>query len=251
MRERAARTRLVRRLPHVTFRPRPGGNSFDVSGAEEFVPKTSSLTELERAASACRGCDLYKDATQTVFGAGPRAARLMLVGEQPGDQEDKAGEPFVGPAGGMLMKALASAGIDRTDTYVTNAVKHFKFEVVAERGKRRIHKKPSRSEVVACQPWLLAEMAAVQPRVVVCLGATAAQSLFGGSFRLTQHRGEVLHLDDKHRHGLPEEVDPAIVVTIHPSAVLRGPSEDRDKALAGLVADLKVASVASSTGSPQ
>ena len=139
----------------------------------------------------CQRCDLYRNATQTVFGDGARTASLVLVGEQPGDQEDKAGKPFVGPAGRLLDKALAAADIDRESVYLTNAVKHFKFE---ERGKRRIHKAPNRTEVVACQPWLLAELNAIQPDVVVLLGATAAKSLMGSSFRLTQHRGEVLRL---------------------------------------------------------
>jgi DNA polymerase len=161
----------------------------------------------------------------------------MMVGEQPGDQEDRAGKPFVGPAGRLLDKAVSAAGIDRDRIYVTNAVKHFKFE---QRGERRIHKTPSRTEVVACQPWLLAEINAVQPDVVVLLGATAAKSLMGNSFRLTAHRGEVLRLpaaDEK----VSLDVDPAVVATVHPSAVLRGPPEDREKAFDALVADLEFA----------
>lgn len=214
-----------------------------MSGAEEFVPETHDLAELADAAAQCRGCGLFEAATQAVFGAGRSSARIMLIGEQPGDQEDRAGEPFVGPAGRLLESALEQAGIRRSDAYVTNAVKHFKFEM-APRGKRRIHKKPSRSEVVACRPWLVAELVAVRPDLVVCLGATAAQSLFGGSFRLTQHRGEVLHLDDEDLLQELRGIDPAIVVTIHPPAVLRGPSDDRDEALEGLVADLKTARAA-------
>jgi DNA polymerase len=207
--------------------------------AAPFVPDTVDLEALSHAADGCHGCDLYRDAEQTVFGAGRRSARMMLVGEQPGDQEDRAGEPFVGPAGKLLNKALDAAGIDRDLTYVTNAVKHFKF-VPAERGTRRIHKKPNRTEIVACRPWLIAELAAVQPDVLVCLGATAAQALLGPSFRLTEHRGELLHLDGE----VDVDVDPDVFATIHPSAVLRGPSDDRDDAFDALVADLKNAAAA-------
>ena len=197
-------------------------------GAAPFVPKTSSVRVLKVAAHECRGCDLYKTATQVVFGAGPRAARVMFVGEQPGDQEDRQGEPFVGPAGAMLDKALEAAGIPRGQVYVTNAVKHFKWE---PRGKRRIHKKPRASEIKACRPWLEAELRAVSPAIVVCLGATAAQSVFGSQFKLTQQRGRVL----------PSSLAPRVVATIHPSAVLRAPdSEGRDQAFKMLVADLKV-----------
>ncbi len=160
----------------------------------------------------------------------------MFVGEQPGDQEDKAGAPFVGPAGRLLDKALVAAGVDRDRLYVTNAVKHFKF-TLPERGKRRIHKTPSRTEVVACRPWLFAELMSVQPDVVVLLGATAAQSLMGSTFRLTAHRGEVLHLPDTDDLAF----DPQIVVTAHPSSVLRGRPEDRDKAFDALVSDLRFA----------
>ena len=160
----------------------------------------------------------------------------MLIGEQPGDQEDKSGRPFVGPAGRLLDKALVAAGIDRDAAYVTNAVKHFKFE---ERGKRRIHKTPSRTEVVACRPWLLAEIEAVAPDVVVLLGATAAKSLMGSNFRLTAHRGEVLALPSS--DGTVDlDVDPQVVATVHPSAVLRGRPEDREKAFDAFVADLHV-----------
>ncbi len=197
----------------------------------------AALTQLEKDAQGCQRCDLYRNATQTVFGAGARTAPLMLVGEQPGDQEDKAGKPFVGPAGRLLDKALTAADIDRERVYVTNAVKHFKFE---QRGKRRIHKAPSRTEVVACQPWLLGEINAVAPDVVVLLGATAAKSLLGTSFRLTAHRGEALRLpDDAATTDL--DVDPQLVATAHPSAVLRGPPEDRETAFTALVSDLKFA----------
>jgi DNA polymerase len=159
--------------------------------ASRFVPASTSLAVLARAAAGCQGCELYRDATQTVFGSGPRKARFVLVGEQPGDREDRLGEPFVGPAGHVLGRALAAAGIARDDVYVTNAVKHFRFER-AERGKRRLHKRPDARHVFACHPWLAAELNAVRPRVIVALGATAAQALYGSGFRLTQHRGERL-----------------------------------------------------------
>jgi DNA polymerase len=198
-------------------------------GAAPFVPKTTSLRALDAAAEQCRGCDLYKHATQVVFGAGPKRAEVMFVGEQPGDQEDRQGEPFVGPAGALLDKALADAGIPRQQVYVTNAVKHFKWE---PRGKRRIHKKPRVSEVKACRPWLEAELRAVKPAVLVCLGATAAQSVFGTHFKLMAQRGKVL----------PSAFADRVVATIHPSAVLRAPDpEGRKAAYAMLVADLRVA----------
>ena len=207
--------------------------------AADFVPDTDDPKELAAAARSCKGCDLYLNANQTVFGAGPTGAAVMLVGEQPGDQEDKAGEPFVGPAGRLLDKALAAADIDRDRLYVTNAVKHFKF-TLPERGKRRIHKTPSRTEVVACRPWLLAELMSVQPEVVVLLGATAAQALMGGTFRLTAHRGERLHLPAaKETANLAFEPD--VVVSAHPSSVLRGPSSEREKAFEALVSDLRFA----------
>jgi DNA polymerase len=184
------------------------------------------LEELRAEAAGCTRCPLYERASQTVFGAGSAGARLMLVGEQPGDKEDRAGLPFVGPAGQLLDRALVAAGIDRSEVYVTNAVKHFKFE---PRGKRRIHQKPDRSEITACRPWLDAEMAAVGPALLVLLGATAAQALLGASFRVTKSRGQLLR---------PEGLPPA-VATIHPSAVLRG--DDREGMFEGLVADLRVA----------
>ncbi|MGZ6778382.1 MAG: UdgX family uracil-DNA binding protein [Mycobacterium sp.] len=206
------------------------------SGAAEFVPDTDDLAVLSDASQACRGCDLYRNATQAVFGAGSPEAKVVLIGEQPGDQEDKAGRPFVGPAGRLLDKALVAAGIDRDAVYVTNAVKHFKFE---ERGKRRIHKTPSRTEVVACRPWLLTEIEALAPEVVVLLGATAAKSLLGTEFRLTAHRGEVLRIPASDG-SIDLDVDPHVVATVHPSAVLRGPPEAREKAFDALVADLRV-----------
>jgi uracil-DNA glycosylase len=205
--------------------------------AAEFVPDTDDLTVLSDASQNCKGCDLYRNATQAVFGSGSRDATVVLVGEQPGDQEDKTGQPFVGPAGRLLDRALVAAGIDRERVYITNAVKHFKFE---ERGKRRIHKTPSRTEVVSCRPWLLAELDALDPGVVVLLGATAAKSLLGSDFRLTQHRGEVLQLPENDL-SVDLDVKPRVVATVHPSAILRGPPEDREKAFDALVADLRVA----------
>ena len=219
--------------------------------AADFVPATHNLADLTAAAQGCKGCDLYLHANQAVFGAGSPTADIMLVGEQPGDQEDKAGAPFVGLAGKLLDQALAAAGIDRDRLYVTNAVKHFKF-TLPERGKRRIHKTPSRTEVVACRPWLVAEMMSVRPDVVVLLGATAAQSLMGSTFRLTAHRGEVLRLPvGEATTNL--DVDPDVVVSAHPSAVLRGPPEDREKAFEALVSDLRFAAGLSPAGgrSPQ
>jgi uracil-DNA glycosylase family protein len=208
-------------------------------GAQEFVPNTRNLDELAAAAGGCRGCDLYQDADQTVFGAGSRSARVLLVGEQPGDQEDRTGAPFVGPAGRLLDKALAAAGIDRDEAYVTNAVKHFKF-TRAERGKRRIHKTPTRTEVVACRPWLIAELTTVEPELVVLLGATAAKALMGNDFRITAHRGEPLRLPTDGRE-FQLDIHPQVVATTHPSSVLRGPPEDRETAFDALVADLRLA----------
>jgi uracil-DNA glycosylase len=176
--------------------------------AAPWVPKTSSLHDLSEAAKSCEGCDLYLNATQTVFGEGTSRARVVLVGEQPGDEEDRKGQPFVGPAGRLLNKALEEAGVDRSELYVTNAVKHFKSEA---RGKRRIHKKPTGGEVSACRPWLEAEMAVLRPGLIVCLGGTAAKSLFGREVRVTVERGEFL------RHDWAS----AALVTVHPSALLR------------------------------
>jgi DNA polymerase len=183
---------------------------------------------------------LYKDATQTVFGHGEPDAPIMLVGEQPGDREDTEGLPFVGPAGRLLARALDDANIDAEATFQTNAVKHFKF--TRKTGKRRIHQKPSRTEVVACRPWLIAEIEAVQPRVIVCLGATAAQSLLGAAFRILTHRGERLQLPSSVEvHVVPE---PLVIATVHPSAVLRDRSGRRDEAYGRFVADLRSARVA-------
>ena len=186
----------------------------------------AELGRLAREAAGCQNCDLYKNATQTVFGRGATDARLILVGEQPGDQEDKAGEPFVGPAGRILDQALAEVGLGRDDVYITNAVKHFKWTA---KGKRRIHQRPSAREAAACKPWLEAELAAVDPTVIVVLGATAGQALFGSKFRVGAARGQVLDLGGR-----------AAIATIHPSAVLRVQEPaDRDEQYAGLVADLR------------
>jgi uracil-DNA glycosylase len=196
--------------------------------ASTFLPERLSLKSLRVAAADCRGCDLYAHATQTVFGEGPARAKLMFVGEQPGDSEDREGHPFVGPAGRILHEGIAAAGIDLRAIYITNAVKHFKF---VQRGKRRIHATPKVYEVRACRPWLEAEIRVVRPALVVALGATAAQTLLGSGFRLTKHRGEVLQSDLAGR----------VMATLHPSAILRAPdAEARDEAMRGFVADLKV-----------
>jgi uracil-DNA glycosylase len=180
--------------------------------ATPFLPERSSLKALREASAGCRGCHLWRGATQTVFGEGRKGSRVMLVGEQPGDREDRAGEPFVGPAGRELDRGLEAAGIERADAYVTNVVKHFKFE---ERGRRRIHQTPKRFEIDACRPWLEEELKVVKPEALVLLGATAAKALLGSSFRVTQHRGELLD----------SELAPILTATIHPSAILRGPDE--------------------------
>ena len=195
--------------------------------AAPYVPPDPTLPKLEKAAQNCKGCDLYLNATQAVVGDGPVPARVMIIGEQPGDREDIEGKPFVGPAGRLLDKALAAAGIDRDDVYVTNAVKHFKHE---PRGKRRIHKKPSAGEVAACRPWLDTEMEMVRPEVIVCLGATAAQAILGREFRLTKARGELI----------PHNQAKYVVATVHPSSLLRMP-EGREEAFALLVQDLAAA----------
>jgi uracil-DNA glycosylase len=193
------------------------------------APDTSSLATLKSAAKACTACHLYEHATQTVFGEGPKGAKLMLLGEQPGDQEDLAGKPFVGPAGKILDQALEEAGIDRREVYVTNTVKHFKWE---PRGKRRIHKKPNSREIAACRPWLEAELRVVRPGLLVCMGATAAQAIFGPSFRVTRERGKVLESD----------LAAKVVATVHPSSLLRQPDEEsREREYKLFVADLRVA----------
>src|SRR4051794_1562423 len=196
--------------------------------ARDFFPQKISLPTLRDASKTCRGCDLYCNATQTVFGAGPADATLMLVGEQPGDQEDLAGKPFVGPAGRLLDETLDQARIDRSTVYVTNAVKHFKFE---QRGKRRIHGKPNARQINACRPWLEAEIQQIRPKMIVAMGATAAQALLGKDFRVTQHRGEVL---ETHQWA------PWILATVHPSSLLRIPDHDaRLAARAAFLDDFK------------
>ena len=207
------------------------------SGAERYVPEDRRLGSLEAAAGRCRGCSLYQDASQTVFGHGGSNSPIMLVGEQPGDQEDRAGLPFVGPAGRLLARALEDAEIDPASTYQTNAVKHFKF--TRKGGKRRIHQKPSRTEVVACRPWLIAEIEAVGPQVIVCLGATAAQALLGTAFRVSTQRGQVMRLPAAVDVQLDPE--PIVVATVHPSAVLRDRSDDREQAYRSFVDDLRSA----------
>lgn len=200
--------------------------------ASPFLPKRRDLASLKRAAKDCEGCDLFRRATQTVFGKGPAQASVIFVGEQPGDQEDKAGEPFVGPAGKLLATCMDEAGIDRDAVYVTNAVKHFKWE---PRGKRRLHEKPNLKEVNACHPWLDAEIKAVRPQLIVCLGATAAQALLGAHFRVTKSRGMVQNVAGY----------PPVLATVHPSSILRArTSEDREKQKRDFVADLIAAAKA-------
>lgn len=197
--------------------------------AADFLPERLNLTSLRHAAEGCQGCPLYQDATQTVFGEGSRQAGIMLVGEVPGDQEDRQGRPFVGPAGKLLDKALEEVDLSRKEVYMTNAVKHFKFE---ERGKRRLHKKPNRTEIVSCRAWLEAEIQVVEPKVIVCLGATAAQSLLGAGYRITKQRGQ----------WVSNPWAPWLTATWHPSAVLRAPSpEDRQRMRDTLVEDLRQA----------
>lgn len=195
--------------------------------AEAFMPARITLRTLQESSAGCKGCPLYKLGTQTVFGEGRSDARVMMIGEQPGDQEDQAGKPFVGPAGQLLDRALEEAEIDRREVYVTNAVKHFKWE---PRGNRRIHSKPSSREVAACKPWLTAEIGVIKPQLIVCLGATAAQALLGKDFRITRSRGKVLR---------NTQLAPAVVATVHPSSILRTPSEDRDAAYAAFLDDLR------------
>jgi uracil-DNA glycosylase len=200
--------------------PRPG------EPVSELLPERPTLRTVRQAASGCKACELYKRGTQTVFGEGPRKAEVMLVGEQPGDAEDLAGHPFVGPAGRLLDKALEAAGIDRTLVYVTNVVKHFKWE---PRGKRRIHAKPNAAEIAACRPWLETEIALVRPRVIVCLGATAAQALLGRAFKVSRQRGEFV----------PSPLAPLVTATVHPSSILRAPDESRREEMTRFVEDLR------------
>jgi DNA polymerase len=203
--------------------------------AEPFVPDSRSLRTLSTAAESCEGCELYRNATQTVFGSGSRHARVLLLGEQPGDQEDRVGEPFVGPAGKLLDRALTEAGLQEAEVYRTNAVKHFRWRPAPSGGKRRIHQSPTQGQITACRPWLLAELDAVRPAVVVALGGSAGKSLFGPSFRVGEARGTMQSWSPPRADG--EAVD--VVVTVHPSAVLR--ADDRDAAFQGLVADLRIA----------
>jgi DNA polymerase len=192
--------------------------------AAPLVPARPSLPKLRKAAAGCRACPLWKTGTQTVFGEGPTKADAMFVGEQPGDQEDQIGRPFVGPAGKLFDRALEEAGLDRSTAYVTNVVKHFKWTA---RGKRRIHQKPNWSEIAACRPWLDAELSVVKPRVLTCLGATAAQALLGKQFRVTKQRGQPVE----------SELAPVVIATVHPSAILR--ADDRDAEFAAFVDDLR------------
>jgi DNA polymerase len=199
-----------------------------LSTAAALIPQDAGLQQLREIAAGCQACDLWKRGTQTVFGAGTRNARVVLVGEQPGNEEDLSGQPFVGPAGRLLDKSLEAAGIDRDLTYVTNVVKHFKWE---PRGKRRIHAKPNAAEISACFPWLEAELRAVKPALVVCLGATAAQAILGKSFRVTQQRGLIL----------PAAIAPNVLATVHPSSILRAPDEEaRARETSRFIEDLRV-----------
>jgi uracil-DNA glycosylase len=200
--------------------------------ATDFLPERRSLTALRKAAAGCRGCDLYEDATQTVFGEGAAKARVVLVGETPGDQEDRQGKPFVGPAGRELDRALERAGIDRKEAYVTNAVKHFRFQ---ERGKRRIHQKPDGRHIKACRPWLDAELGLLKPEALIVMGATAAQALLGASFKVTKERGKLIET----------ELAPIVVATIHPSAILRERDDDaRHLQREAFTSDIQVAAEA-------
>jgi uracil-DNA glycosylase family protein len=212
----------------VTRRKSPGS-------AEDLIPDKPTISSLQEAAADCRACDLWERGTQTVFGEGRRRAKVMLIGEQPGNEEDLQGKPFVGPAGRLLDEALERAGIDRRQTYVTNIVKHFKWEA---RGKRRIHKKPNSTEIEACRPWLEAEIATVKPRIIVCLGATAAQALLGKQFRVTRQRGEFI----------PSMLAPFVIATVHPSSILRAPDErTRHQEMRRFIEDLeRIAHVLSS-----
>lgn len=197
--------------------------------AADLIPTASTLPTLQIAARTCKACDLWRNATQTVFGEGPSPARVMFVGEQPGDTEDRAGHPFVGPAGRLLDETLAEVGIDRSEVYVTNVVKHFKW-AAAQRGKRRIHKKPRHSEIEACRPWFDAELQVVRPEVLVCLGASAAQALLGKNFRVTRDRGTLTKSD----------LAPYVLATVHPSSILRAPdSEAREQQRREFARDLK------------
>ena len=210
-----------------------------IKDASNLMPSRRTLTSVRAAANDCRACDLWRGATQTVFGEGARKAELMFVGEQPGNEEDLSGHPFVGPAGKLLDRAFADTGIDRTVVYVTNVVKHFKWE---PRGKRRIHKKPNAGEIAACRPWLDVEIALVRPRAIVCLGATAAQALLGRQFRLTAHRGEFI----------TSPLAPLVLATVHPSSILRAPDEEaRRREMKRFADDLRIVASALSSRKPR
>lgn len=215
-----------------TARKQSGDTTAKHSTAQPLIPPKPTLPLLRAAASGCKACDLWKTGTQTVFGEGRAGAKIMLVGEQPGDREDRTGSPFVGPAGQLLDRGLSEAGINRAEAYVTNAVKHFKWE---PRGKRRIHKKPRASEIEACKPWLEAEIAVVKPRLIVCLGATAAQALLGRTFSVTRQRGELLESKSAGR----------VMATVHPSSLLRLTDEcDRQQQTERFIQDLRIAAQA-------
>jgi len=215
---------MSKRARGARSEPRPAGG--DGPPVSDLLPQRLSLGRVREAAAGCRACDLYKRGTQTVFGEGPSKAEVMMVGEQPGDAEDLAGHPFVGPAGKLLDRALVEAGIERRRVYVTNVVKHFKWE---PRGKRRIHAKPNSAEIAACRPWLETEIALVKPRVLVCLGATAAQALLGRTFKVSQRRGQFVD----------SPLAPRVTATVHPSSILRAPDEEsRHAEMKQFVADL-------------
>jgi uracil-DNA glycosylase family protein len=198
----------------VSARAKPSRGRATTETAAALVPPSPTLPTLRQAAARCAACELHLLGTKTIFGEGPRSARVMLVGEQPGDREDIEGHPFVGPAGKLLDRSLEEAGIDRGDAYVTNVVKHFRWE--GTRGKRRIHRKPAMAHITACRPWLDAELAVVRPEVLVCLGATAAKAIIGRTFKVTEHRGEIVEVD---------EVDALVTATVHPSSILRAPDD--------------------------
>ncbi len=215
-------------------------NDIERPGAQDWVPAGADIDQLRTAARDCRGCELYKDATQTVFSQGDPTARVVLVGEQPGDQEDRQGVPFVGPAGRLLDRGLVDAGIDRSDAYVTNAVKHFRFSRSGP-GKRRLHQTPDVAHINACRPWLEAELAILDPEVVVILGAIAGRALLGPSFRVTKQRGTLIPMPSRDDEDFARKGG-FMVPTVHPSAVLR--ADDPDTAYAAFLADLRVAAAA-------
>lgn len=229
------RTRSTGGRPRSTQPSRPRTTTGAGKPAAALIPPRPTLSSVRAAADKCHACELWERGTQTVFGEGSKHARLMLIGEQPGDQEDKVGRPFVGPAGKLLDRALEAAGINRDDVYVTNVVKHFNWE---PRGKWRIHKKPRPQHIAACRPWLDIEFAIVKPRAVICLGATAAQALLGAAFRVTQHRGELIDWP----------LAPIVLATVHPSSLLRAPDEEtRHRETERFIEDLRLVARALST----